>query len=192
MRACAIQWGQHWCTGVRLLEAQCSCKRHSQCQNLHIVSAKARCGRFVMLAVCLQVAVRTLTMGSCSSLQGIELSSTQLVRLDVRGCGGLEQLHLNCPALQVLDANFCGSLADEGLASAVANLPPLRQLALSVCCQVCFLHVGWGAVIASGVWAELAPFHWSAWLLCGKVCSQLPLLKIPSAVKLQVLWFSCA
>jgi hypothetical protein len=75
-------------------------------------------------------------MGSCSSLQGIELSSKVTVRLDVRGCGGLQQLHLDCPALQVLDANFCGSLSDEGLASAVANLPPLRQLALSVCCQV--------------------------------------------------------
>jgi hypothetical protein len=80
--------------------------------------------------------VPSLTMGSCSSLQGIELNSKQLVRLDVRGCGGLQQLHLDCPALQVLDANFCGSLADEGLASAVANIPPLRQLALSVCCQV--------------------------------------------------------
>lgn len=86
---------------------------------------------------CLQeVAVSSLTMGSCSTLQGMELSSSQLVLLDVRGCGGLQQLHLNCPALQVLDATFCGSLADEGLASAVANIPPLRQLALSVCCQI--------------------------------------------------------
>lgn len=90
----------------------------------------------VSVLLLLQVAVSSLTMGSCSTLQGMELSSTQLVLLDVRGCGGLQQLHLNCPALQVLDATFCGSLADEGLASAVANIPPLRQLALSVCCQV--------------------------------------------------------
>lgn len=108
-----------------------------------------------------------ITMGSCSSLQGIELSSKVTVRLDVRGCGGLQQLHLDCPALQVLDANFCGSLSDEGLASAVANLPPLRQLALSVCCQVsgdsrvCF-GVGHGAhtwsmvqVVQQLVWVEL-------------------------------------
>lgn len=90
----------------------------------------------MLLLLLLQVAVSSLTMGSCSTLQGMELSSTQLMLLDVRGCGGLQQLHLNCPALQVLDATFCGSLADEGLASAVANIPPLRQLALSVCCQV--------------------------------------------------------
>lgn len=78
----------------------------------------------------------SITMGSCSSLQGIEVSSKVTMRLDVRGCGGLQQLHLDCPALQVLDADFCASLSDEGLASAVGNIPPLRQLSLSVCCQV--------------------------------------------------------
>jgi hypothetical protein len=77
-------------------------------------------------------------MGSCSSLQGIELSSKTVVVLDVRGCGGLQQLHLDCPALQMLDANFCATLADEGLSAAVASIPPLRKLALSVCTQVGF------------------------------------------------------
>jgi hypothetical protein len=75
-------------------------------------------------------------MGSCSSLQGIELSSKTVVVLDVRGCGGLQQLHLDCPSLQVLDANFCATLADAGLSAAVASIPPLRKLALSVCTQV--------------------------------------------------------
>jgi hypothetical protein len=116
-----------------------------------------------VLLLLLQVAVSSLTMGSCSTLQGMELSSSQLVLLDVRGCGGLQQLHLNCPALQVLDATFCGSLADEGLASAVANIPPLRQLALSVCCQVrvhvasacaCACHAG---VDRTGVCLEATP-----------------------------------
>lgn len=95
------------------------------------------CAVPVCLCLCVfQVAVPSLTMGSCSSLQGIELSSKTVVVLDVRGCGGLQQLHLDCPALQVLDANFCATLGDEGLSAAVASIPPLRKLALSVCTQV--------------------------------------------------------
>lgn len=92
------------------------------------------CARVCVLST--QVDVSGLTLGSCSSLLGVELSSSSITRLDVRGCGGLQQLCLDCPALRVLDANFCGSLADEGLAGAVANSPPLQQLVLSVCCQV--------------------------------------------------------
>lgn len=86
--------------------------------------------------VYLQVKVPSLTMGTCSSLLGVELSSKGMAHLDVRGCGALQQLHLDCPQLQVLDATFCGNLGDEGLAGAVASSPPLRKLALSVCCQV--------------------------------------------------------
>lgn len=83
-----------------------------------------------------QVNVSSLTLGSCSSLLGLELSSRRVSRLDVSGCGSLQQLCLDCPGLKVLDANFCGSLADEGLVAAVANCPPLERLVLSVCCQV--------------------------------------------------------
>lgn len=119
----------------------------------------------VLLRLSPQVCVPSITMGSCSSLQGIELSSKVTVRLDVRGCGGLQQLHLDCPALQVLDANFCGSLSDEGLAAAVANTPPLRQLALSVCCQVSKL---WQC----GLSRRLDMWWWHVRLLLDLLCSQ--------------------
>lgn len=80
--------------------------------------------------------MQDLTFGSCSNMTGIEVSSSCMTNLDVRGCGSLEQLYLDCPSLRVLDATFCGSLGDAGLAGALVNKPPLRKLALSVCCKV--------------------------------------------------------
>jgi hypothetical protein len=83
-----------------------------------------------------QVGLPNLSLGGCSSLTGLELSSGSLNRLDLRGCGQLTQLLLDCPGLQAMDATFCSEFGDAGLAGAVANAPPLTQLVLSVCCQV--------------------------------------------------------
>lgn len=96
------------------------------------------------LPAILQVGLPSLSLGSCSGLSGLELSSSSLARLDLRGCGQLTQLLLDCPTLSVMDATFCSELGDTGLAGAVANAPPLTQLVLSVCCQVG--PAGWGAL----------------------------------------------
>lgn len=83
-----------------------------------------------------QVGLPSLSLGGCSGLTGLELSSSSLHKLDLRGCGQLTQLLLDCPGLHSMDATFCSELGDAGVASAVANAPPLTQLVLSVCCQV--------------------------------------------------------
>ena len=64
------------------------------------------------------------------------MSGPSLSQLDVRGCAQLEHLQLECPRLQQLDATFCASLSDAGLTNAVAHVPPLRALVLSVCTRV--------------------------------------------------------
>lgn len=113
-----------------------------------------------------QVNVSSLTLGSCSSLLGLELSSRCVSRLDVSGCGSLQQLCLDCPGLKVLDANFCGGLADEGLVAAVANCPPLERLVLSVCCQV--REWSWGlacSITTAACWVA-GPRHGSPCRCC--------------------------
>jgi hypothetical protein len=90
------------------------------------------------------VGLSSLTLGGCRSLAGLELSSSSLSRLDLRGCGQVQQLLLDCPKLQIMDATFCSGLSDAGLATAVAGAPPLAQLVLSVCCQVSVSCVGSG------------------------------------------------
>lgn len=84
----------------------------------------------------MQVGLPSIALGGCSGLSGLELSSTLVKRLDLRGCGQLQQLLLDCPALSVMDATFCSEMGNVGLASAVAKAPPLIQLVLSVCPQV--------------------------------------------------------
>ena len=93
---------------------------------------------FILLpaAIVLQADIQALCLGTCNSLMRLGLATPQLSTLDLEGCRELSQLALRCCSLTSLDAKFCSQLADEAVAAAVKHRPPLKELVLSVCCQV--------------------------------------------------------